>query len=341
MAATGAVQEEEQQLIALEEGQDEEPLIMTSPTVWDRGFCSLACAASFTFLLLVLMALYLYQFFGTGVEHDAKWRPTVDILDASNIEELKYVHDVGDYELQGLAVSGNTLYEFHTLGVRVLELDSANGSVVSLKTSRVYDGAVDFPLIVKQHVAHVGGIDFCSSESHGDELWIATHSGGLDGEGAIFAIDPRTLDVISSRAVRVNYNLDWVACKDGDLYFGEFFNVKRIHRVSLDKLETLPDVKLQLPRHLSGGIDYVQSAAFDSEGRLVLLGDDYQCTIYYLDSVTGEFLGSQALLLGSETDGITFDFSRKAMLVGFNRQHSHEQVMGQDPMVSVIQLDLY
>ena len=39
----------------------------------------------------------------------------------------------------------------------------------------------------------------------------------------------------------------------------------------------------------------------------MLLGDDYQCTIYYLSATSGEFLGSQAPLLGSEMDGITFD----------------------------------
>jgi hypothetical protein len=37
---------------------------------------------------------------------------------------------------------------------------------------------------------------------------------------------------------------------------------------------------------------------------------------------------SQPLLLGSETDGITFNKMANSMLVGFNREHSHEQVMG-------------
>jgi hypothetical protein len=307
--------------------------------VWNRGFC-LFCVAS-TFLVL----LAAWQFIGTTVVYDidAKWRPVVDIINASDIEELKYVHDVGEYGLQGLCFNSDStlLYEFHTLGARVLQLSNATGSITSLKESRVYTSD-EFPLIYNKQVAHIGGIDFAHSQIHGDEVWIATHSDGIDGEGAIIALDPLNLNIKTERMVRMQYNLDWVAHHDGVLYFGIFFNVKAIKRVLLDSLEPLPDLVLELPLHLhTQGINYVQSAAFDPEGRLVLLGDDYQCTIHFIEVKTGKWLKSQPLLLGSETDGITFNKVTNSLLVGFNREHSHEQVMGEAPMVSVIELQLF
>ena len=191
-------------------------------------------------------------------------------------------------------------------------------------------------------MAHIGGIDYAYSQTNGDEVWIATHSDGIDGEGAIIAVDPFNLNIKKERMVRRHYNLDWVAYHEGVLYFGVFFNVKAVKRVLLDTLEPLPDLELVLPFHLqTQGINYVQSAAFDFEGRLVLLGDDYQCTIHFIQVETGEWLKSQPLLLGSETDGITFNKATKSMLVGYNRQYSHEQVMGEAPMVSVIELQLF
>jgi hypothetical protein len=54
-----------------------------------------------------------WQFIGTTVVYDigAKWRPVVDIINASDIEQLKYVHDVGEYGLQGLCYnSDSTLF---------------------------------------------------------------------------------------------------------------------------------------------------------------------------------------------------------------------------------------
>mmetsp|Transcript_6593 Transcript_6593/g.14460 ORF Transcript_6593/g.14460 Transcript_6593/m.14460 type:complete len:400 (+) Transcript_6593:115-1314(+) len=281
----------------------------------------------------------------------ARWVPTVDILNASTsgVTDLKYLDDIDDNGLQGLAISsdGRILYEFHTMAVRVMQLDDATGStVIGVTKRRVYDGSVDFPPLIDDdggslEVRHVGGIDLAQSDEHGTEIWIATHSDGIDGRGALFAVDPDTLDVKTSRSVQVPYNLDWVAYRDGVLYYGVFFNVKLIHRVLLSTLQPLPDLELSLPEHLrEGGINYVQSAAFDLDGRLVLLGDDYQCTVYYIDVGSGAVLGTQALLLGSEVDGITFDRTRRTMLVGFNRQHSHEQVMQMEPMVSVIKLEL-
>ena len=314
------------------------------------------------FCFLLLIATDISQRFGFGWlsrgKHTAvgRWVPTVDILNASGIADLQFLGDVGDYELQGLALDPNNqniLYEFHTLAARVLELsphhhrtDDDRIAVVRVQKRRTYNGTMDFPLIYNMPVAHIGGIDVAFSHSHGSEIWIATHSDGINGsgsggEGALWAVDPDTLDIKADRAVRVGYNLDWVAFWDGVLYFGGFFNVKSVKRVSIDTLAPLPDLMLSLPDgYAEGGLNYIQSAAFDLEGRLVLLGDDYQCTIFVLDVDTGALVDSQGLLLGSETDGITFDQNRGNMLVGFNRRHSHEQVMGQEPMISVIQLDL-
>jgi hypothetical protein len=50
----------------------------------------------------------------------------------------------------------------------------------------------------------------------------------------------------------------------------------------------------------------------------VLLDDDNQCTIHFIQVETGEWLKSQPLLLGSEMGGITFNKVTKSMLVGFN-----------------------
>jgi len=307
--------------------------------VWNRGFCLFCISA------LILVGMATWQFMDTTVVYDvnAKWRPVVDILNASNITSLKFVHDVGDYGLQGLAmnVECTTLYEFHTLGVRVLRVNNVTGGVLEVLHTRVYTSD-DFPIIFSQPVAHIGGIDYALSVEHGEELWLATHSEGIDGEGAIIAVDPVSLDVKKDRVVRAHYNLDWVAFHQGILYYGGFFNVKEVNRVDVATLESLDNLLLQLPPHLKqGGINYVQSGAFDFEGRLVLLGDDYQCTVYFIDIETGEFVKSQPLLLGSETDGITFNHATKSMLVGYNRKHSHEQVMGEAPMVSVIELQLY
>lgn len=300
-------------------------------------------------------------------QEEQRWVPSVDILHESGIPELKFINDKNMGGLQGLALdphNSTVLYEFHTLGVRVLQLSPRTDiiQVVGLEKSRVYNGTTDFPLIFQQPVAHIGGIDVVFSQTHGTEIWIATHSKGNYGEGALWAVDPMTLNVKADRAVRVDYNLDWVAYRDGILYFGTFFNVTSIKRVAIDTLEPLDDLvvvvlssSFSLPPTINTnndhdddddeGLNYIQSAAFDQQGRLVLLGDDYQCTIYILDPLTGVLLGSQGLLLGSETDGLTFDMNRRGrgnsiMLVGFNRAHSHEQVMGQEPMMSVIQLDL-
>jgi hypothetical protein len=168
-------------------------------------------------------------------------------------------------------------------------------------------------------VAHIGGIDFAHSQIHGDEVWIATHSDGIDGEGTIVALDPLNLNIKKERMVQMQYNVDWVAHHDGVLYFGVFFNVQAIKQVLLDSLKPLPDLELELLLRLqTQGINYVQSAVFDLEGQLVLLGDDYRCTIHFIQVETGEWLKSQPLLLRSETVGITFNKLTKSMLVGFN-----------------------
>ena len=202
----------------------------------------------------------------------ARWVPTVDILNASSgVADLKYLDDIDNNGLQGLAVSsdGRVLYEFHTMAVRVMQLDDTGSRVIGVHKRRVYDGSVDFPPLIDDdgsslEVKHVGGIDLAHSQEHGTEIWIATHSDGIDGRGALFAVDPDTLDVKTARSVEVPYNLDWVAYRDGILYYGVFFNVKLVHRVLLSTLQPLPDLVLSLPEHLrEGGINYVQSAAFD------------------------------------------------------------------------------
>lgn len=335
--------EEAQQLTAAGDVEEGGALFLVSGkkdpiiSLWNCGFCF------FCLSCIVLTTLALFSFFqSTAIINETKrWRPVVDVLNASNISTLKYSHDVGNSGLQGLAFNRDCsiLYEFHTLGVRVLNMNTTDSSVLSVAKSRVYTSN-DFPVIYTKQIAHVGGIDYASSVENGQELWIATHSEGIDGEGAIVAVDPVSLSIKQDRMVRTHYNLDWVAHSNGILYYGEFFHVKSVKRVSLATLEPLPDLQLQLPPHLSdAGLNYIQSAAIDLEGRLVLLGDDYQCTVYVVDIDNGNYIQSQALLLGSETDGITFNHQTRSMLVGFNRQHSHEQVMGQDDMISIIQLD--
>ena len=364
-------EEEEERLAILSEGtaapahqpavddDDDDAIIASSVPLHTPGSlrCSPAAARIVGIVFLILLATDVAQRFGwlrrmhhhpAAQTQQQRWVPTADILNSDSIPDLKFLDDVGDYGLQGLALdphNQNILYEFHTMGVRVLELaNDHNGiiQVVGVPRRRIYNATTDFPLIYDKPVAHIGGIDVAYSSRHGSEIWMATHSEGTSGEGALWAVHPETLDVQADRAVRVAYNLDWVAYHpDGILYFGEFFNVKSIQRVSIDTLEPLPDLILTLPdAYADDGLNYIQSAAFDPKGRLVLLGDDYQCTIFILDVQTGVLVASQGLLLGSETDGITFDRNRGSMLVGFNRQHSHEQVMGQEPMISVIQLDL-
>lgn len=275
-----------------------------------------------------------------------RWIPLGDILKSSSLSDLKYLRDVGDYELQGLAIDTDTklLYTVHTMAVRVFMFQSYPSTertmaIVSEQTRRVWNPRQEFPLLLRNStVAHLGGVDLSFSEKHGLELWMAAHSEGLNGPGGLVAVDALNLNPKRDRTVMSETNLDWVAERNGVLYFGEFFNVTRIHRVHLETLEPLSDVTLQLPDDLSGGgINYVQSGAFDKQGRLVLLGDDYQCTVYFINVESGEMVYSQGLLLGSQTDGLTF--YGDTMLVGLNRQHSHEQVMGEEPMVSVIQLE--
>ena len=296
-----------------------------------------------------------------------RWVPQRDLLfqDTNHsLSTLRYTWDLQNYSLQGLALDTFSqqhedsivlLYEVHTLSVRVLQLHRSSYTVLGVKNRRIWT-AEDFPpLLDDTPVAHIGGVDLCRHNrdtDRDDELWMATHSDGIDGVGGLIAVDPNTLSYREGRKVLVDYNLDWVACSDsaGVLYFGGFFNVKQIHRVDLETLEPLPDLVVDFdryPQYAQEGINYVQSASFDMEGQLVLLGDDYQNTIYSLEIPNDDdddnnnravLSSSQGLLLGSETDGITFDTRRNTMLVGYNRQHSHEQVMGMDQMISIIEL---
>lgn len=315
----------------------------------------------FSLLLMADVALRMTTMTTTTVR---RWVPRRDLLFQNtnhSLSTLRYTWDVGNYSLQGLAVDSFSqqrvdstilLYEVHTLSARVLQLQRSSYTVQGVKNRRIWT-AEDFPLLLDDTpVAHIGGIDLCRYSSATDpngELWMATHSDGIDGVGGLIAVDPDTLSYREGRKVLVDYNLDWVACSDNDdvLYFGEFFNVKRIHRVDLETLEPLPDLVVDFdryPQYAQEGINYVQSASFDTQGQLVLLGDDYQNTIYALDIHNDDcnncavLSSTQGLLLGSETDGIAFDRQRNTMLAGYNRQHSHEQVMGMDQMISIVEL---
>ena len=331
--------DEEQPLDDPEQPPDDNDIVLAQP---DRKYSVvLSLLISFLMLFVALVLDVRAQRKSLG------WVAVTDLFhenhrnnDDDSSSLLHYVTDeVGNSGLQGLALDGTVLYECHTNAVRVLRLhrDKDVFVVQEISHSRVYNFTADFPLIHQQNVAHIGGVDIAHSKRHGTELWMATHSEGLRGEGALWAVDPVSLDPLPNRFVAVPYNLDWVAYHEGVLYFGTFFNVTSVQRVDSDTLQPMPDLSLTHLPDPTAGLQFIQSAAvFDNH--LVLLSDDYQCTIYYIDLRSGEVVGSQGLLLGSETDGITFDPVTKTLLVGFNRQHSHEQVMGQPPMISIIQL---
>ena len=307
-----------------------------------------------------------------------RWVTKLDILNATTTTtnsdldglNLKYAYDVNNSVtngLQGLAIdpiTQNVLYEVHTMSLRVLELGS-NGSnndngddevdntiiVKSVKQTKIFTSD-DFPTLYNNEtVRHIGGVDLANSSKYRKELWMAVHSDGINGMGALVAVDTHSLMPKLSRYVLWESNLDWVAYDssndDGILYFGEFFNVNQIHRVKLDTLDVLSDLIIDTSNVTflraggdGGGMDYIQSGTFDpNTGNLILLGDDYQSTIYEIDVDTGRIVNYQPLLLGSETDGITF-WQDNHLLVGVNRFHSHEQVMGDSPMVSIIELEL-
>ena len=326
----------------------------------------------------------------TTSRQNRRWVPVRDILnttmtsDKSDTTTLKYATDIQNSAkngLQGLAYDNgaNMLYQVHTMSVRVLQLSEANDDnddnnnnndnnmiqINSILKTRMYTPD-DFPLLEQNlTVTHIGGIDLALSHKHGQELWMAVHSDGIHGVGGIVAVDTSTLLPKHDRKVLTSVNIDWVVYNNGILYYGGFFNVHSIRRVQLDTLQELPDLVLDCTNYtymdLSGGLNYIQSGAFDDQGRLVLLGDDYQSTIYYFDVESGHILSHQGLLVGGETDGITFynppksknnkqrrrnkhttsspTTSSSSMLVGLNRLHSHEQVMGDEPMVSIIQLE--
>ena len=94
-------------------------------------------------------------------------------------------------------------------------------------------------------------------------------------------------------------NLDWVAVDSAAnaIYFGVFFNVKRVMRARLDTLARLPDLEIAFPpddQRSDFGVQYVQSAAIAHRGatpHLVLLGDDYQTTVTWVDLSSGRYVG--------------------------------------------------
>jgi len=265
-----------------------------------------------------------------------RWVVNQDIINhsSSSIRELP----PGLQPLQGISVDiqNNMLYSFYTNGARVFEIDIETGKLSNPVKEIQYDFSRDFPKLINLSVTHIGGIDFVSNKGL-DEIWLACHGEGLAGEGAVIAVDPYTLKPKKDRvALRMGRNLDWVACRDGVIYAGEFFNVTSIYRADLATLNRLPDLEITFQRDdplKNAGFQYIQSSSFDLDGQLVMLSDDYVTTIHYVDIKSGRATSEQHLLVGSEVDGLAF--AGPHMFVGINRQHSHEQVMGAPQYISI------
>lgn len=282
--------------------------------------------------LYVCGFLLLLFFFVGGKPREERWMPVRDIVNASGIQNLKTSSSTFG-SLQGLASFEDKLFMFHTSGAQIVSIthDLKIGHVLY---SKRYDLSVDFPKLLNLHVTHIGGVDVSNSATYGKEVWLACHGDGLYGEGAIIAVDPETLQVIPNRIFKVlGFNIDWVAYREDILYFGEFFDIKRILRVNIDTLKRMPDLKVDAP-----SITFIQSASFFNNA-LYLIGDDYETTLYKMNPLTGELISTQGLVMGNEVDGITF--RNQYMYVGFNREKSHEQVMGSLPFVSIVALKTF
>lgn len=312
--------------------------------------------AGLSFVLWVMVR------YGVAVGEDScvpgpgSWVPMLDVLNATLAGVDVDVKSVpaGFGGLQGIALSADSLYTFHTSGARVLALALVDGgvAVAGVRAQRLYNLSRDFPMLVDLPVGHIGGIDLAPAPESGlggeeksAELWLATHAADIDRpQGALIAVDPTSLEPLPGRvaARTAERNLDWVAfgAAQNVLYYGEFFNVRQVLRVDASSLEPLSPLPIRFndtDPHRVGGIQFVQSATVDhAAGTLVLLGDDYLNTIYTVDLATGLLLQYQPLLAGNEADGIALDPVRNFMYVGYNRQHSHEQTLGQNPFVSVL-----
>ncbi len=267
---------------------------------------------------------------------DTRWVPFTDVFNGSPVQPLSRFDDVGGYPLQGLALSSRVLFVSYTLALRSLLFSSTTLVPDMILKTKVFEPSVLLEQL-QVPITHFGGIDFSDSSSNGKELWIASH-GSSNDTGALFAVDCATLAPKPRRLIKTDFNLDWVAQRDGTLYYGAFFEIRKIFRADLLTLK--PYEPLVLSLDFFSPPNYIQSASFDAQGNLLLLSDDYQTTLYNISLAEplATLQSTQALLLGSETDGLTFHKPTASMLVGLNRQHSHEQTMGDSPFASVVRL---
>ena len=244
------------------------------------------------------------------------------------------------------------LYEAHTKGMRVYEVrgldkDTYEDSEIELELRRSlpYTLSTDFPQITGQYpVAHIGGITHAgprvgSNSNDESSLWLSTHAEiddiTLSAQGALVRLNPQTMlpyDTVPTLLDRLENAFDWVAVdpRNGIGYAAEFFNITTIQRFNASSLEPLDPMKIVLPNKekspsTANGIQFIQSGTIGSDKRLWLLGDDYQTTLYKIDTETGRLVSSQALLIGNEVDGLEYVPEFDALLVGING-HGHSKL---------------
>ena len=272
------------------------------------------------------------------------FRPVVDILHLGK----KNVHppqpwsmDEHGNELQGLTVlpqEPTILYQGRTHSIQKLRMDLHPHTVLEVLQERHYNQSIEFPLVtlsngVSLPIAHFGGIAIIETPERGKEVLFAAHT-ELDnhfyGGGLIVAVDAETLEFRNTTVAHNPYAAhDWVAVDHttGIGYTGTFFNVTKAMRFRLDTLEDLEPLEFRgtgLPIATEGGINYVQSATI-YQSALLLGTNDFQGSLYYVDTSTGRIKGRQSLLLGNEMDGLVA-IDEDKLLVGYNRWNSHEHI---------------
>ena len=235
------------------------------------------------------------------------------------------------------------LYEAQTRGMRIYQIqgvenDDDNEIYLDLRRTVSYSMDKDFPFIAGEFpLVHIGGIAHTASggnKHNNNTILLATH-GELDsitirGPGALVRVDPNTLDVFETMPMlleRSDDAYDWVAVdpSNGIGYAAEFFNITTIQRFNSSTFQKLDPMNLILPNKdtfpsTANGIQFIQSGTFGPDGHLLLLGDDYQTTLYKIDTVTGRLVSSQALLIGNEVDGLEYIPALDALLVGIHRK---------------------
>jgi hypothetical protein len=262
----------------------------------------------------------------------------VDLLNTSTDPLLK-LYNATLKSTQGLAYDAetSTLWEFKMRGVRVFSVSFASERLqLRLTHTKPFNFSTDLPFVKGRELAHIGGVDFVVT-SRGRELWLAAHT-ARPYEGALVALDADTL-TYNGIVIYGDYkSLDWIAfhpqTKLG--YFGHFVTVDVVKRFNVETLQMLDDLDVQLRTPAQFPPQYIQSAGFDRDSILNLVGDDYQIRLYRFNVDTGELLSVQSLLAGNEVDGLTFINKYGKMLIGYNRLHSHEKTW----LCSIIQYDI-